>query len=349
MGHQPGARVEVGLGRLLDDVLRVDRVEPHPHQVGHGLGRILLPGRVDGEPEVGVRVLHREAVDRTRHTGLLSPHDGPLTLHGDVGQDVDHRLARAHRALAGGPAHLIALAGAVALLGAEVQVVALQGHVGLVGVLPVGDRVGGLEAAGHEQVTRALGDRVYLLGERVVDAALGRVEAGQVRPGVGGVDAGATVGHGRVDLGDLAVALLGVAVVQVLLEVLHGDPLGLHALQQRPQLVGQEVLGLLGGAPVVELLLQVRVPLVGDVAGRGLDGLHDALGVDQLVLQVVDGVVGLEARQRDLPAAAGHGPGRLRRRLAEDVATLPAEQRQALGHLLAHGGGDGEAGLLDWR
>ena len=65
----------------------------------------------------------------------------------------------------------------------------------------------------------------------------------------------------------------------------------LHGLHQRAQLFSQEVLGLLCSATVVQLFLQVWIPLGHDLAGGSSDSIHHALGVDHLVLQGVDQVV----------------------------------------------------------
>ena len=95
--YQPGNRVDVLLLRFLDNTPCIERVEAHVHQLIRK--RLATPTgelhvRVDREPEVGVGVLHSQAVQRRRHPVLLSAGDGVLTLQCDVRQDVSYWSSR---------------------------------------------------------------------------------------------------------------------------------------------------------------------------------------------------------------------------------------------------------------
>ena len=147
-----------------------------------------------------------------------------------------------------------------------------------------------------------------------LDAPLQRRD-GLGRTGAAGVDHGLV----RVALGQHAVGFGRMAGVQVFLEVGQLDLVLGQLLDHRIELLSQEVLGTLGGAAVVELFALVGVELILDLAGRARDGGLHSLGVDQLVLQLVDKVV--EARH------AGLGPG------------------AGLGRLLSRGAGSGERGI----
>ena len=131
LSHKAGVRIDVSLLRFFDNTLCVQWANAHGHQVSHRPVRVLLPSRVNRQPEVGVRVLNSQTVERHRNPVLLGPDDGALTLHGDVGEDVDDGFLRSHRTTAGRAPDAVALASAHAAsaLSAEVDVVTVQGHV----------------------------------------------------------------------------------------------------------------------------------------------------------------------------------------------------------------------------
>ena len=103
------------------------------------------------------------------------------------------------------------------------------------------------------------------------------------------------------------------AVEQVLLQLTNSDALLLHVLQKWQPLFVLKLLRGISSATVVQLLLEVRVPLRCYLFAGALDGFHDALDVDVLVEHLVDQPVlqlhlGID---RDGPSA--------QHRLAKDV------------------------------
>ena len=81
------------------------------------------------------------------------------------------------------------------------------------------------------------------------------------------------------------------AVQQVLLQLANTHALVSHVLQKGQPLVVTKLLRGIGCAPVVQLFLEVRVPLGRNLFTGALDGLNDALDVDVLIEQLVDQAV----------------------------------------------------------
>ena len=197
----------------------------------------------------------------------------------------------------------------------------MQRHIEGEGLLPRLDRVRLLQAAFNQQLAGALGDGVDLCGNRLVDLALVFRNVCQVLAGILGVDARAAVLHFRivrVDLGNLLVVLLGMAVVQVLLHLADAHVVLLHLLQNRVEFLVDEVLSPLGGAAMEQLFLDVGIPLVTDLTRGVLDGRLHALEVNVLVLQCANQIV-LAILAKELGVGNAF-PGLLVDQVAVDVA-----------------------------
>ena len=174
----------------------------------------------------------------------------------------------------------------------------------------------GFEAGVHQQVAGSLVDCINACSQCSEVALLLRRQAGKVSLCISSVDTRSAVGHVRVDLGNLLVALFGVTVVQVLFKLGKRDAALLHVLDQRPEFSLKEVGGLLGGATVEQLFLKVDVPVVLYLGAGLSDRFNDTLGVDLLVLQSVKDVVCFGFK--------GCSPVSQRRWLTKDVALAKA-------------------------
>ena len=220
--------------------------------IKHGIDGLLLNDallrRLVDCPEINVRILDGQPHQRIADAVLLGADDVPLALHGDVGDDVDNLPAGAHRPLGGTAAHAEAFPGSDV---PAIHILALQRNIVLVRAVPGVDRLLLFESRTDEDCLTVAVDRVDPLGQRVESRLLLGAQSGQIRLGVGRLDARSAVLHLRVDLGDLPVALFGVPVPQIFLEVAHVDLGGLHLRQQWAKLHIKEVFHPLGG-PAVE-------------------------------------------------------------------------------------------------
>mgnify|MGYP002143335672 CR=1 FL=1 len=205
-------------------------------------GRVTLSSGIEADYYVDLRraTLHHEAapligqamIDLLDLNGItdyeavgdpraIRARDGLLALRRDIRQNISHFLFRAHGSLARRSAHAHALPGAPA--GLLFVLRTLQRNVVLVGVAPGIDGFLLLQTRRDEQRLGAGVDRVDALRQRFVGPALLRRQADQVRAGIRGRDPRATVWHLVVDLGDLDVALFGVPVVEIGLQLRHRD------------------------------------------------------------------------------------------------------------------------------
>ena len=110
---------------------------------------VLLRVRIDGKEELWIGVLDGHPIQSHGHAVLLGANDVALTLHGDVGEDVNDLTLGAHSTAACRTAHAIALANAHAMVRGVVNVIPVQGDVVVISGLPSVDGVLTLKSAVH--------------------------------------------------------------------------------------------------------------------------------------------------------------------------------------------------------
>ena len=84
----------------------------------------------------------------------------------------------------------------------------------------------------------------------------------------------------------------------------HSAAVEAHLVHQRLEFAVAKIRNALGCALVEQFFFQVGIDAVGDLAGRFGDGLHHALEVNVLVLQLVDHIV-KAGLHRGVPAGGG--------------------------------------------
>ena len=280
---------------LLHQVVSSLFVQPHGAKLINGILRNFLGFRIDSHPEVWVRSLQSKAVHSLCNAVLFRQSNGVVASSNHVTNDVHHVSFRPHGGAAEIPANIKATASSeTAKVVVEVTLFAHQRNVVGECFFPSLDPFGFLVAGVFQQLTGAFGDAVNSSSQLVILCLCLRVQVSKVFTSVCSSDVGATVLHlrpVRVSLGDQLVVVLCMAVMQVLLQLANGHTLGLHVLQKWQPLFVLKLKGGVGRATVVQLLLQVRIPLSRNVSAGFLNGLNDALHVDVLVEHLVDQAV----------------------------------------------------------
>ena len=243
-------------------------------------------------PEIRVRVELGQSKQRNRNAVLFAADDGLFPLHGDVGQNIHHRTGRA------GPTLGLFALDREPLPDAHgaVFVLAHQWHVVVEHIRPAIGRFLRDQPVGYICLPSLGDDRINARCRGFKSLELRRVKVRKVVARLLVGHSGTAIRHGRVALGNQRIGLFGMARVQVLIHVIQGKPAHGQVFRQRRQFGFNEIQRALCCAAVEQRLLKVRIPLVGDLAAGGTDGLYRSLGVDMLVLKDADQVVELAVR-----------------------------------------------------
>ena len=296
-------------------------------------------------PEVFIRRRLCQPKNSLSYAVLFDARNLAFSLVGDVAQNIHHGTARANSALAGRSAHREAHTRAHATL---FNVLSVQRHVVGIRTLPSLDRVGGFHAGIDKHLTRSRGDRLHLLGNALQGRQRGLAHTLNLVPIHGDVaprekvvsllvgQARTAVRHLVVDLGNLSVSLLGVQGPQVGFNVSKRKAGRANRIQQRAKLLVAEVVKLLGRTPVVQLLLQVGVDVIRNLHAGLFGSLNNALGVDLLVLHVVDEAVtladGLNRPRSGLPLVRAREPEAIIKLVKVAVVLRALELPRLKGH-----------------